>query len=60
MIGTGILAGACNMLSPLVTQEIVIFISLVYFSCLIICTPISGGHLNPAYTLAVFALCNNK
>jgi glycerol uptake facilitator-like aquaporin len=60
MIGTGIFAGACSLLSPVVTNETIIFIALVYFSCLVICTPISGGHLNPAYTLAVFILCNNK
>ena len=33
---------------------------MIYFGMLIVCTPISGGHFNPALTLSVFLTCGNK
>lgn len=33
---------------------------MIYFVMLIVCSPISGGHLNPALTLSVFLTCGNK
>ena len=34
--------------------------SMIYFGMLLVCTPISGGHFNPALTLSVFLTCPNK
>ena len=34
--------------------------SMIYFGMLLVCTPISGGHFNPALTLSVFLTCGNK
>ena len=33
---------------------------MIYFGMLLVCTPISGGHFNPALTLSVFLTCPNK
>ena len=70
MLGTGVLSGAADMIGtistnggPLTTvssENLVLIMSIIYFTLLLICTPISGGHLNPAYTLSVFMLCNKK
>ena len=64
MLGTGVLTGATDLLGSNASltnpQSSLIFICVIYFSMLIICTPISGGHLNPAYTISVYALCTNK
>ena len=62
-IGTGVFAGAADMIGSVAaftSTSTLIFVSLIYFSMLLVCTPISGGHFNPAYTLSVFCLCNNK
>ena len=32
----------------------------MYMAVLIICTPISGGHLNPAITVGVWLTCDEK
>lgn len=62
MIGTGVFVGAADLIGSLASEQPhpLIFMSLIYFSMLIVCTPISGGHLNPSYTLSVFMLCNKK
>ncbi len=37
-----------------------LYICMIYFGMLLVCTPISGGHFNPALTLSVFLTCPNK
>jgi len=37
-----------------------LYMSMIYFGMLLVCTPISGGHFNPALTLSVFLTCPNK
>ena len=37
-----------------------LYMCMIYFSMLLIATPISGGHFNPALTFSVFLTCNNK
>ena len=37
-----------------------IYLSLIYMMCLLICTPISGAHLNPAITISVWITSENK
>jgi len=65
--GTGIFAGTVNIIDPLpvattpdVNQYYLIYICLMYMAVLLICTPISGGHLNPAVTVGVWLTCDDK
>jgi glycerol uptake facilitator-like aquaporin len=37
-----------------------LYMCMIYFGMLLVCTPISGGHFNPALTLSVFLTCPNK
>jgi len=37
-----------------------LYVCMIYFGMLLVCTPISGGHFNPALTLSVFLTCPNK
>jgi glycerol uptake facilitator-like aquaporin len=68
MLGTGVLCGAADLIGTITTnggttvsaENLVLIMSIIYFTLLLICTPISGGHLNPAYTLSVFMLCSKK
>ena len=32
----------------------------MYMACVVICNTVSGGHLNPAITFAVWLTCDNK
>ena len=60
VLGTSVFVGGASMISVSSPMETILFMCLIYFSALMICTPISGGHFNPAYTLSVFLLCNRK
>jgi glycerol uptake facilitator-like aquaporin len=60
VLGTSVFVGGASMIDITSPYETILFMCLVYFSALMICTPISGGHFNPAYTLSVFLLCNRK
>lgn len=59
VLGTSIFTGATLMI-PQNSIETLMFMCMIYFCALLICTPISGGHFNPAYTLSVFCLSRNK
>ena len=57
MFGTAILIGALNL-----SSGSVVAVSIALFCIAIFLGPISGGHVNPAVTLAVFIKegdCNN-
>jgi len=54
MLGTGIIATAVNIYSYNFTSDILIYYALTYFCAMLIATPLSGGHLNPAITVGVW------
>lgn len=57
MFGTMILVTCISLTNAEISNgnySTILGVSLVYFCCLVITTPISGGHLNPAITFGTW------
>lgn len=58
-LGLGLFSGAVNILESVADNQL-IYLCLIFMAVLVVCTPISGGHLNPAITFGVWITCDNK
>lgn len=72
MLGTAAITGPASIFYEQATQQVpaaafefsyqqsLLYMCMIYFAMLLICTPVSGGHFNPALTFSVFLICPNK